>query len=218
MGSLTFARLQDTLPIVMGMPHLSLIVVTGLLLIPAVGQAQVDASTPGRQQTIAAVERGFFTELRVGPNYILTPDAQNNPGFGAQLSMHMGYDLSSIFNLSLGFHAASFTSSALPEDVGGLRPPDTEVRTDGLLFAGTLRAQLALLTTQRNFLWIAAEGGLGLNQPTDDMGPVFGANFGFERFTKLRHFSVGLSAGTLVFLEPQTILSIFCTPMVKYTF
>ena len=85
--------------------------------------------------------------------------------------------------------------------------------------------QFAILTTERNFLWIRGGAGFAFGLPAkiNDVeyggnGPAFGGSIGFERFTKLRHFSIGIEAGVLAVTKPAVGIGISLAPTVKYTF
>ena len=55
-------------------------------------------------------------------------------------------------------------------------------------------------------------------QSFGENGPAFEAAIGFERFSKLRHFSFGIFGGVTVFTKPETAVSVNITPTLKYTF
>ncbi|MEO1337363.1 MAG: adventurous gliding motility protein CglE, partial [Myxococcota bacterium] len=138
-----------------------------------------------------------------------------NPG--PQVGIVMGYDILPILSLGVG---VAFWG-------GELSPPDEPAPPEGDLFFVTplLRAQVAVFTTERNYVWIRGDVGLGFGFPASidgvdygGTGPVIGVTAGFERFTKLRHFAIGVHGGVVVVTEPAVGVGVTITPTLKYTF
>lgn len=178
----------------------------------AQAQEAVAAEEVPRAQQIHAVERGLFIEADVGLGYVLGEIEDRKYGLGMGVAVAIGYDIAPVFQISLGLNAYATGQS----DAWSQPRPIYD-----LLYMGPmLRAQLALLTTERNFFSIRGEVGYAFGRPSDhvDDGLNFGGALVFERFTMLRHFSWGIAAGVSVFTEPSTLLSITLTPQVKYTF
>lgn len=197
------------------------------ILVPVVGHrpalAQEVAAEEGpKVQEIKAVERGFFFETDVGVGFIVNPIDDKHYRIPAPIfGLFVGYDIIDILNISVG---AELMAASTTYDVSDPGP-----QGDLLFLIPQLRVQFAVLTTERNFLWIRAHGGFGVGLPGSievagvDMdhggnGPTFGGSIGFERFTKLRHFSLGAHAGVDFVTQPGFAVAISVLPMVKYTF
>lgn len=176
------------------------------------GQTPSDESAP-RAQVIRAVERGFFVEADLGFGYFATDVGSAQVGPGAVIGAYVGYDVLPVLNLSVGALAVTAFSTA---DTPG---------SDAFFVGPMARAQVALLSSQRDFLWVRVDGGVAVSLPEEvagessgELGPVFGGAVVFEHFTKLRHFSLGVSAGALAYAEPDWAVSVQILPLVKYTF
>ena len=185
----------------------------GLAVAAPAASAQTDASAPGETQVIRKIERGGFAQLEAGPAFFLAPDASADYGLGLEAGVHFGFDVLPILNLSLGLGATAVGGS---EEVSG-----QVLLRDRFYLTPSLRAQLALLTTDRHFLWIRAEGGLAIlmmQQEEAQLGPSFGGAVGYEYFTTLRHFSIGAQLGAQTYLEPDLALAIYLMPTLKYSF
>jgi hypothetical protein len=165
-----------------------------------------------RAQVIQAVERGAFVHTELGPGFNLTGFGDSDASVGAALSVHVGYDLWPVFNLSVGVFGLTAPN-------GQAFDPDAPAASSDTFVGGlTLRAQLALLTSERDFLWARVEGGVATPVPTDEVNGVLGGALSYEHFTKLRHFSLGATAGVLVFTEGDPAVSLLVTPTMKFTF
>lgn len=178
--------------------------------------AQGEAEGPAKVQRVRAVERGFFLETDVGANFIVNEVGGRTFGLGFLTGFHMGYDIMPFLSVLVG--ASAISAPSAPDSPQGL-PAD-------LFFLSPQAAiQLAVITSERNFLWVRGGGGLAFalpeqinSQPYGETGPMFTASVGFERYTKLRHFSVGLQAGATIFLKPELAVGITVAPLLKYTF
>jgi hypothetical protein len=190
-------------------------------------------------EAIRAVERGFFIETAGGVGFIITkikgPDdvARKYEIAAPLINLFLGYDILDILNISHG--ATILAASSSPStDANGIVSEPTPVATLFYLMP-QLRVPFAVITTERNFLWIRAHGGFGFALPGKisvaqegaalpvemdhgGNGPVFGGSVGFERFTKLRHFSLGIHAGAEVMTKPGLAVAVSLMPSVKYTF
>lgn len=170
------------------------------------------------QEPIRKVERGVFAVLEGGPSYLVASDAAADYGFGLGLSVHLGYDILPVLNLSVGASALLAQGTLPPVDGAGAQVDDR------LYLTPSLRAQFAVFTTERHFVWVRAEAGLGIlgagsgEGAEASFGPALGGAVGWEYFTVLRHFSLGLQAGVTAYLDPDTALAIAVHPTLKYTF
>lgn len=178
--------------------------------------AQTETEGPARVQEIRAVERGFFLETDAGASFIVNEVQGRSFGLGFLTGFYLGYDLTPFLSILAGASATSAPSAAA--ETGG-------APNDLFYISPQAALQLAVITSERNFLWVRASGGLALGLPAEvngvtygEPGPMFGATVGFERYTKLRHFSVGLQAGATFFLKPEFAVGITVAPLLKYTF
>lgn len=180
-----------------------LVLFVALLFSSAIVRAQ--EPTGPRSQAIRAVERGFHFQTDLGVAGVVDGfSSANDYGLGALLQLNAGVDIGSAFSVGAGGLFMTSSSSAPGDD---------------LVLAGpTGRLQLAVLTSERDFLWVRVEGGYVFATDADFESPVFGAAATFEHFSKLRHFSLGVSAGAHVFTREPVGVSLFVSPLVKYTF
>lgn len=171
---------------------------------------QVDAPS------IERIERGAFFSLEAGPSYLVVPDVESDYGLGIGASLYFGFDVVDVFRLSIGSGAVA-AGGSFTDDLTGVERPD-----DRLYLSPGIRAQLALFTTERQFLWVRAEGGAGFvnagSGGNGKLGPSFGASLSYEYFSVLRHFSLGVQVGVSGFLEPELALAIQIHPTLRYTF
>jgi hypothetical protein len=196
-----------------------------LLLIASNALAQEQTAEEGpKVQQIRAVERGFFIATEGGVGFIVNDINDRSYGIAAPIiGLFLGYDILEILNFSLGANMMAVSSASDPAN------PDPVPYGDLIYVMPQARVQFAVLTTERNFLWIQAHGGFGFALPGKievdgtemdhgGNGPIFGGTIGFERFTKLRHFSIGAQAGVEIATKPGWTIAVTLTPMVKYTF
>lgn len=188
---------------------------------PALAQAPEPALSQGlggpRAQEIRAVERGLFVESSLGLAWFISELREERYGLAPALGVFLGYDVASIFNISIGARAAA---------ASGPNDPDTSPpRGDLFLVAPVVKLQLAIFTTERHFFWIIGEAGFGFMLPEQidgqdfgGSGPLFAGAVGYEYFTELRHFSIGLQAGVMAVTEPSRGLGVSLMPTLKYTF
>ncbi|MCB9653947.1 MAG: adventurous gliding motility protein CglE [Deltaproteobacteria bacterium] len=172
---------------------------------------------PPKVQQIVAVERGGFVEVDFGAGFIVNKVDDRRYGLSVATSVFAGYDILPILAFSLGV-----TAWAAPVSDDESTPSPSG---DLFFLIPMARLQVALLTTERHFVWVRGGAGFsfGLPDKLDDKsyggnGPAFSATIGFERFTRLRHFSIGIEAGTLVVTKPSVGIGVFAQPTLKYTF
>lgn len=181
-----------------------------------------------RSQDIESVERGFFLETDVGLGYMVTKlelPGGTKQGYGllSIVGLYAGFDVLPMLSFSVG--AAFMGVSARLADSTAFVPD-----RDLLYVVPGANVQFALLTTERNFLWVRGGAGFGIASPESveiaggtpvelgGKGPVFSGSVGFERYTKLRHFSIGAAAGAVLVTKPSVGIAISLMPMLKYTF
>jgi hypothetical protein len=193
-------------------------------------EAQATTEEPRQAEPIRAVERGFFLETDLGLTFLVNKlkDPQNLErrfGLAPVLGLFMGIDILPILSLSIGGIAIAAPVSDAMETPAP--------RGDLLFLAPSAQLQFALITTERNFLYLRGGAGFGFalpeklgdsnNDGEEDLdyggkGPLFMGAVGFERFTKLRHFSIGIHAGAIVVTKPSVGIAATVTPTLKYTF
>ncbi|MCB9645767.1 MAG: hypothetical protein H6730_04090 [Deltaproteobacteria bacterium] len=165
-------------------------------------------------QSIHAVERGLFVEGDGGVTGFIvnTGDGDQKLGAATQLSVFGGYDVLPILSIGLGVTGLA---------AGG----SPELRGDLFYVAPSLTARFAVLTTERDFLWLRADAGFGLALPGKidgvdhgGAGVVGSVLVGYERFAMLRHLSIGANLGATLVSAPFVALGITFMPHVKYTF
>ncbi len=196
-----------------------------LTVIPAPVWAQAgEDPMPPEATFFQAVERGWFLAADVGMAGFVTEIDGQRYGPGPLLGIYAGYDILPIFNLGLGAMAwageVDLGDDPLPIDDAEAAPIG-----DLLYVMPTMRAQLAVFTTERNYVWVRADVGFGWALPNQidgvdygGNGPVVGVTAGFERFTKLRHFAIGIHGGVLIVTAPGLAVGVTVTPTLKYTF
>lgn len=168
-------------------------------------------------QEIRAVERGAFVESDFGFTFLVNKMEDRSYGLAPVIGLFGGYDVLPILNVGVGVTAIAAGISAdenTPPPIGDL-----------LYVIPSARIQFAVLTTERNFVWLRADVGFGFGIPGEIDGVEYGGNglaaaaaVGFERFTKLRHFSIGAVVGAHLVTKPAVGIGISIVPMVKYTF
>lgn len=187
---------------------------------------QAVAEEPPKVQSIQAVERGAFLETDVGLGLFVNELNDRRYGLSLLTGAFAGYDILPILSLSVGAYAVAASvsrSDSTPDPKGDL-----------FFIAPTAQLQFALVTTERNFVFLRGAVGFAFALPKrigEDAngdgepdveyggnGPMFAGTVGFERYTKLRHFSIGVHAGAVVVTQPSVGIGISVTPTLKYTF
>lgn len=197
---------------------------------PAFAQGAAEEEEGPKVQSIQMVERGFFLETDVGvTGFVATLglDTGDDRKYGAatQIGIFAGYDVLPILSVGAGLRAYGLGVSGTLTAAAGADDAAAVVQGDLYYLAPMLTARLALLTTERNFFWVRADVGLGIGFP----GKIDGVDYGgfgpcasvfgtYERFTKLRHFSIGASLGATLLTAPALGIGISFMPHVKYTF
>jgi hypothetical protein len=186
---------------------------------------------PPKIQKIQAVERGFFLETDAGISWIVnkltTTDAMGHGtdhAFGISFlgGAFVGYDILPVLSLAVGAYAMGATVSRDTTITGA-------PQGDLYFIIPMAQLQFALVTTERNFLYVRGGGGFAFGLPNQisynnmnvdygGNGPAFAGTIGFERYTKLRHFSIGAQAGAIVVTKPAVGIGVSVTPTLKYTF
>ena len=182
---------------------------------PAPALAQSEGETPPKVQQIRAVERGLFVEADVGVTFIVNSINDREYPVGMLTGVFLGYDVVPWISIMIGVESIAASG---PDDVAG-------PRGDLVFLNPMLQVQLALITTERDFLWARAGGGATLAFPFElagqdfgGIGGAFSASIGYEHFTRVRHFSIGARTGVVGMTAPALAFGVTIMPTLKYTF
>jgi len=171
-----------------------------LLLVALPARAQ-DLAEDRKTQSIQAVERGVHVQMEMGGTGVVS---EGGEGIGPAFRLLLGGDL--LPYLSFGVGAAMTV-----RNFAG--------RGNQLFTVGPVgRLQLALLTSERDFLWVRADGGIVFDTASSQEAGLLSGSVAYEHYTKLRHFSLGLSAGVDVYTNEGTPIALTISPTLKYTF
>lgn len=192
---------------------LNLVLIVGLTLSSGL---EAQAQKPQTSPRIRPVERGFFAEMNAGLTTMLTPVADRKLAPGVGVGMYFGYDI--VPYLSLLGGVQMFTASGTGDDLAS--------QSDGLWVTPMLKLQLALMTSERHFVWARLGAGWGFGFPkqigsvvvTGEPGLVASASVSYEYFTVLRRFSVGARIGAVALSQPGWSVGMTVMPTLKYTF
>jgi hypothetical protein len=203
--------------------NLAILSFASLLVLGAgTAHAQQQAEGPPKVQSIRAVERGGFIETDIGATYIVNKltinGVDHSYGLSLMTGLYFGYDIADVIAISVGATAVAASSDQSINDVMG--------PTGSLIFLiPMVHVQVAVLTTERNFVYLRGGAGFGFGLPSQianmdfgGNGPAFEGMIGYEHYTRLRHFSIGIQAGALVVTKPATGIGISLLPTLKYTF
>lgn len=160
------------------------------------------------------IERGFSVRIPVGVMTYLTPvrsvagDFSKGYTPGLLLGIELSYDIAQIFDLGVFFHYSHSAGS----NVG--------LRRDLNSMLGGIMAHVSFFHTERFFLGARAGVGYGLQDTTIErlqhgIGVV--AAISAEYFTRIRHFSLALDVGAMLWPSPLSV-ALTVTPSVRYTF
>ncbi|MEM7676477.1 MAG: hypothetical protein AAF449_10785, partial [Myxococcota bacterium] len=122
-----------------------------VLLVASAAYGQEIAESPPTTPTIRAVERGLFMQADVGLTVFVNELDGRRYNPGPQVGVVIGYDVLPI--LSLGAGVAFWGGEIVPPD------DDTSPRSDLFTVTPLIRAQLAVLTTERNYVWVRGDFG-----------------------------------------------------------
>jgi hypothetical protein len=203
---------------------LAILSLTSLLALDAsTARAQSVAEGPPKVQSIRAVERGGFIETDIGVTYFVSKltiaGVDRSYGLSLMTGLYFGYDLLDVVSISVGATAVAASSDESVADA-------TMGPMGSLLFLiPMVHVQVAVLTTERNFVYLRGGAGFGFGLPSQvnnmdfgGNGPAFEGMVGYEHYTRLRHFSIGIQAGALVLTKPSTGIGVSLLPTLKYTF
>ncbi len=198
------------------------------LLVPALALAQEGAAPRLQEDPRAAkyrdVERGFFVAFEGGYLRLLdTPAASDpesfplarepgGPAGGPVIGALVGVDILKRISVALflqgGNQRASVNYGAFSLYSGGV---DLKVAVFGRKDRNDW---------ERLYVYLHGRGGLAKTFPAGLFGEqdvIFSGGLGFEYFTQLRHFSVGLAADA-VYATKAAVAGVAVYPTLRYTF
>jgi hypothetical protein len=162
------------------------------------------------------IERGFSVRLPIGMMHYLTPVRSTAGGFdkrylpGLVLGVELGYDILPIFDISAFFYFSNNQGTG------------TGVVRDLNSILGGLMVHVSFFHTQRFYMGVKAGVGYGMQDTSVERlqhGVAVVGALTFEYFTRIRHFSVALDAGVVVWPGPTPFsLALTVIPAVRYTF
>jgi hypothetical protein len=179
------------------------------------------ADTVQQKAKFNEIERGFSFRVPVGVmayiGNVTTGAITKSYTPGLLIGAEFGYDISPIFDLG-GFFYFSHVYG-----VNGSLASDPQRDLQSAL--GGLMARISFVATERFYFGLRA--GVGYGYQTTSVEPLqhglgVVAALTAEYFTRIRHFSIALDAGGLVYLPVGSGMGlsggITVTPAVRYTF
>lgn len=190
----------------------------------ALGQAEAEAAAPTDDRPaskLKEVERGFFVGVEAGGLFLFGPKASEGSAFspGRTVGLSLGRDLgekAQVALMVLGTHTDTPSSFLGPETLRG----DFSSLTVGATGTFAFYARQGGDGIPRQFAYARGGGGVALISPKGMYaGPdvLLLAGAGYEIFTHLRHFSVGVEVD-LVFGVRYLRAGFMLTPKLRYTF
>lgn len=172
---------------------------------------------PPKVQLFEEVEKGFLIGGQLGATCDLAPPV-DQLSFGFLAGLQLGYDITWIWRLKAGFTDHIFSARSKNPRNNQMYDMDFESR---VAWAET---SLALLATERFYLYLQAGGGYLFSDPkiidgrqVSDDDFVILAGGGLEYYTTLRHFSFAIEAEAAILpTRGDIIISVF--PVIRYTF
>jgi len=170
-----------------------------------------------RVQVYQDVEKGIEVGLQGGVTYDFSPPVET-PGLGIVVGLELGYDISHILRIKLGYLTENYEAK-------GTEPGGSKLSLDFQRQVFWGGASFCLLTTKRLFAYLQAGIGYMLTDPQQISGmDVAGSNdvailagAGLEYYPNLRHFSFALEAYALISPSAGDV-SVAVVPTVRYTF
>ncbi len=181
------------------------------------------------------VEKGFFINGRLGLNTYLTGDITDdtkNNGLGFMFGFGLGYDvMKRLLSLELDVLTSFHNADVIGDDMGGIRD-DAKISGDIQLLRTQLALNIKYFTTKRWELYVAPTGGITysprnvakdangdplIDEDFPELDYQAGLRLGFEYYTGLRHFSIGLDLEVDYYIQLAAV-GMHVAPMLKYTF
>jgi hypothetical protein len=166
-----------------------------------------------RKARFNEIERGFSLRLPVGMLAYLTPvkgqapAGQKNFGPGMLMGMELGYDILPILDIA-GFFYFAQSPGTLSGDIRDLTT----------LFGG-LMARVSFFHTERVYVGVRGGAGYGVQDnliEKKNTGVAIVAALTVEYFTRLRHVSLALDVGTVIWTTPIAV-GLTVVPAIRWT-
>lgn len=162
------------------------------------------------------IERGFSIRLPIGMLAYLTPVRASNasPSFdkrylpGLLVGAELAYDILPILDIGVFFYFANSQGV----DTGVIRDLNT--------ILGGVVIHLSFVHTERVYFGVKAGAGYGMQDTTVDRlqhGVGVIAALTLEYFTRIRHFSIAIDVGAMLWTAPLSV-ALTAIPAVRYTF
>ncbi|GAB4299265.1 MAG: hypothetical protein Kow0090_14730 [Myxococcota bacterium] len=216
---------------------LSILLILSVYLFSASAFAQRSGEEGGRTIDYKEVEKGFFSELDLGPLYALSGFSQDSGlKMGFMTSIGFGYDIADYLSFDAGVGVLHWSSGGptectIGQDAGCDPPADdplavgqkvTPAPSDLFGVAPRFSVKLSFISTFRTYFFLRAGGGVMLANPDDIVGssaPIVEGSLGVEYYTGLRHFSIGIEPRVFALMASSgTAISLGLIPTLKYTF
>lgn len=189
-------------------------------------EAPRDEGIQASRVVLSEVKYGFFLEGHAGYWATIRPPTltggRSSFSNGQEMRIDIGYDIGRYVGIALFFaydvnHVGSdytgYSTTGLVSGSYEALIPGISVKAR---FAGIRDAQ----GVQRSWFYVRVAGGAMFYRPKallDKLDVAVSGGLGFEYFTKLRHFSVGLEGNFSYMVLTQT-MGFSIVPNVKYTF
>ena len=199
---------------------------TALILLPMPSFAQIAAAEVKDRDVVPVDEivKGFYLSASAGPTLLFHPPASSGPSptsLGQIVKIGFGYDFAE--RMSLGLFVA-VTSNRAGTDYIGKSGGTASGDFASLLPGAELKVNLVgfqdAIQVKRSWFYVkAGVGYLFLYPqallPDRDIDALGG--LGFEYFTHLRHFSIGLEALGMYWIRQKTY-GVALMPTLRYAF
>jgi hypothetical protein len=195
-----------------------------VMVAASAANAQEITGTDQPKVTFNEVEHGGYTGAEVGLLFLRSPGIGHGVASGSTVGLSLGYDFSSW--IGIGLFAVGFDVVA-PQGYGGLGDGAIQGDFSGILPGAEVRLHVPLVKDQngadRLFFNLGAGGGVMFLQPRalfpSGHAAAGRADAGLEYFTRLRHFSLGLSLEGLGALpRGGQLVGGSLSPFVRYSF
>jgi hypothetical protein len=207
--------------------------------------ARTRQRTKSRTQVVREVVKGAYAKMNIGPIFWLPPISGVTSTSGTQLDFSFGYDVLDQLNFTLSIEGSFFqlvtNGDGVSVDIGIASPIQGDFRIFGGIVGVRAGPNLGGKRVKRLSIAVHAAGGVGYSPPLVDLenqavltriaaggfpyimqgrplGPIQ-AGVGFEYYTRLSHFSLGLDVDFDVILGgPWPAMGVATDLFLKYTF
>jgi hypothetical protein len=200
----------------------SLLIALVSCLVSSASLAQNKVLEDKKAPTYNEIERGVFFGVNGGfEAFIVTPGSANRPfSPGQAVQVEFGYDIGERISPSLFLIATSNRASADYTGYSAKASGDFSSLTPGVGVKIRLVGFADEQEVQRSWFYVRAQAGFTIYQPStliDRPDLLISAGPGFEYFTRLRHFSIGVEA-TFNFMALTQSIGFSVLPSVRYAF